>query len=117
MPRAGGPTTEQLLELLKRAAAELTTARDEAARSTVVQSIAAYLRKAPLGADARQALDVLDKLGPLAPSVELVAAHAAVLANVPARAAPLSTGWSLRSGPHTAGPVSGGRPTSVSRPS
>ena len=61
-------------------------ARDEAARSTVVRSIAAYLRKAPVGADARQALDVLDKLGPLAPSVELVAAHAAVLANVPARA-------------------------------
>ncbi len=33
MPKAaGGPSTEQLLELLKRAAAELTTARDEAAR-------------------------------------------------------------------------------------
>jgi chromosome segregation ATPase len=33
MPKAaGGPSTEQLLELLKRAAAELTTAREETAR-------------------------------------------------------------------------------------
>jgi chromosome segregation ATPase len=32
MPKGGGPSTEQLLELLKRAAAELTAARDEAAR-------------------------------------------------------------------------------------
>jgi hypothetical protein len=32
MAKAGGPTTEQLLELLKRAAAELTSARDEAAK-------------------------------------------------------------------------------------
>src|SRR4051812_5164899 len=32
MPKAGGPSTEQLLELLQRAAAELTSAREDAAR-------------------------------------------------------------------------------------
>ena len=52
----------------------------------MVQRILVYLGKSPATPDAKQALDVLDKLGPLTPAQELSVSRA-VAASVPSRAA------------------------------
>ncbi len=61
-------------------------ARDASAKAAVVQRVLAYLKSAPAAAEARQAIDVLDKLGPFTPDQELIVARA-VATSVPARAA------------------------------
>jgi soluble lytic murein transglycosylase len=65
---------------------EALAARDDAARSALVQRIVAYLQKSPNSAEARQTLDVLDKLGSLSPGNELVVARAAAAVGASARA-------------------------------
>lgn len=65
---------------------EALAARDASAKAAVVQHILAYLRTVPAAPDARQAIDVLDKLGPLTPDQELIVARA-VATTLPARAA------------------------------
>ncbi|MEP6989653.1 MAG: transglycosylase SLT domain-containing protein [bacterium] len=66
---------------------EAQGATDAAARSAVATQIVAWLAKSPGAPDARQALDVLDKLGPLTPASDLVVARAASAAGSSARAA------------------------------
>jgi len=65
---------------------EALAARDDAAQSALVQRIVSFLQRSPNNAEARQTLEVLDKLGPLPPRNELVVARAAAAAGVPARA-------------------------------
>jgi soluble lytic murein transglycosylase len=65
---------------------EALAARDDASRFALVQRIVNHLRMSPNNAEARQTLEVLDKLGPLLPRDELVVARAAAAAGVPARA-------------------------------
>ena len=66
---------------------EALAARDDAAKSALVQRIVAYLQKSPNNSEARQSIDVLDKLGPLTPRDELAVARAAASAGMTARAA------------------------------
>lgn len=65
---------------------ESLAARDAPQKAIVTQRILAYLKSSPASADARQAIDMLDKLGPLTPGQELIVARAVATA-VPARAA------------------------------
>ena len=65
---------------------ESLAARDASARAAVVQRLVAYLGTSPSGSDARQALEVLDKVGGITPAQELNVARA-VAVTVPARAA------------------------------
>ena len=65
---------------------ESLAARDAASRASVVQRLVAYLGTSPSGSDARQAIDLLDKLGGVTPAQELSVARA-VATTVPARAA------------------------------
>ena len=65
---------------------ESLAARDASAKAAVVQRILVYLKTAPAAPDARQAIDVLDKLGPLTADQELIVARA-VATTVPARGA------------------------------
>ena len=66
---------------------EALAARDDAARSALVQHIVSYVQKSPVNTEARQALDVLDKLGALSAHDELIVARAAASASLNARAA------------------------------
>ena len=61
-------------------------ARDDASRAALAQRIVKYLQGSFNNAEARQALEVLDKLGALSPRDELIVARAAAAANVLARA-------------------------------
>ena len=77
----------------RRAGAELSAlrveslaARDAGSRAAVAQRIVAHLGTATSGTDARQAIDLLDKTGGLAPGQELSVARA-VAVSVPSRAA------------------------------
>lgn len=65
---------------------ESLAARDAASRAPVLQRLVAFLGTSPATSDARQAIDLLDKLGPLAPAQDLVVARA-VANTVPSRAA------------------------------
>ncbi|MDQ2667993.1 MAG: transglycosylase SLT domain-containing protein, partial [Gemmatimonadota bacterium] len=65
---------------------ESVAARDAASRATVVQRIVSYLGGSPPSADARQAVEVLDKLGALSAAQDLAVARG-VATSVPARAA------------------------------
>lgn len=65
---------------------EALAVRDDAARSSLAQRIVGFLQRSPNNAEARQTLEVLDKLGPLPPRNEVVVARAAAAAGVPARA-------------------------------
>jgi soluble lytic murein transglycosylase len=65
---------------------EALAARDDAAKSALAQRIVAFLQKSPSSAETRQAIEVLDKLGPLSPRDELVVARAAAAAGSTARA-------------------------------
>jgi soluble lytic murein transglycosylase len=67
--------------------ARALAARDDAAKASLAQAIVAYLGGSPGGSEARQSLEVLDKLGaPLSRDQELVAARAAAEHASPARA-------------------------------
>ncbi len=61
-------------------------ARDAPARATLAKRIVAFLGGKPDNAEARQSIDILDKLGALAPRDELVVARAAASAAPAARA-------------------------------
>jgi soluble lytic murein transglycosylase len=65
---------------------EALAARDDAAKAAIVQRIVAFLAKSPSSGEARQAIEVLDKLGTLSPRDELVVARAAAAAGSSARA-------------------------------
>ncbi len=65
---------------------ESVAARDAASRAAIVQRIVSYLSGSPATAESRQAVDVLDKLGPLTPAQDLAVARS-VATTVPARAA------------------------------
>ncbi len=65
---------------------EAFAARDDAAKSALAQRIVAYLEKSPSNAEARQSIEVLDKLAPLTPRDELAVARAAAGAGATARA-------------------------------
>jgi soluble lytic murein transglycosylase len=64
---------------------ESLAARDAPSRAAVVQRLIAYLGKSPATLDARQAIDVLDKMGTLTGAQELTVARG-VASSVPARA-------------------------------
>ena len=80
---------------------ESVAARDATSRATIVQRIVSYLSGSLATADARQAVDVLDKLGPLTPAQDLVVARA-VATSVPARAA---AGFARASAPNALSPA------------
>jgi len=65
---------------------EAISARSDAAKAALAQRIVAFLQKGPNNAEARQAIEVLDKLGTLSPANELVVARAAAGAGSAARA-------------------------------
>lgn len=65
---------------------EALSARDSSDRIAVARRIVAYLGATPRAGEVRQALDVLDKLGPLSANDELVIARAAARAGATARA-------------------------------
>lgn len=67
--------------------AEALAARDDAAKTTLVSRLIGYLGGTPVPAEARQALEVLDRAGPnLSPPQELVVARAAAVHGTAARA-------------------------------
>lgn len=67
--------------------ASALAARDDGAKSALATRIAAYLGGTPAAAEARQSLEVLDKLGVTLPAAqELVVARAAAAYGQPARA-------------------------------
>jgi soluble lytic murein transglycosylase len=65
---------------------EMLAAHDDVARSTLLHAVIAFLSGTPSTSDARQALDILDKLGTLDRTDELLAARAAATAGVAPRA-------------------------------
>ncbi len=65
---------------------ESLAARDASSRAAVVQRLIIFLGTSPSAADARQTIDVLDKLGALTPAQELSIARA-VAGTAPLRAA------------------------------
>ncbi|MEO8334827.1 MAG: lytic transglycosylase domain-containing protein [bacterium] len=65
---------------------EALAARDDAAKTLLAQRIVAFLQKSPSSGEARQAIEVLDKLGPLSPRDELVVARAAAAVGSSTRA-------------------------------
>ncbi|MEP6618198.1 MAG: transglycosylase SLT domain-containing protein [bacterium] len=78
---------------------EALAARDDAARSALSHRIIADLGATPRNGEVRQSLEILDKLGALSPSDELVAARAAANAGAAARAI---AGFQRTSAPLTA---------------
>ncbi|MDB4914312.1 MAG: hypothetical protein JWM95_1956 [Gemmatimonadetes bacterium] len=65
---------------------ELLGARDDAARAELARKIVAFLSGTPAAGEARQSLEILDKLAPLNVRDELPVARAAAAAGVTARA-------------------------------
>ncbi|MEO5817935.1 MAG: transglycosylase SLT domain-containing protein [Gemmatimonadaceae bacterium] len=61
-------------------------ARDDAAKAALAQRIVSFLQKSPNSGEARQAIEVLDKLDTLSPRDELIVARAAAAAGSSARA-------------------------------
>jgi soluble lytic murein transglycosylase len=65
---------------------EALGARDDASRAALVGRIVKYLEGAPPSSEARQAIEVLDKLGPSTPANDLIVARAAASAGISSRA-------------------------------